>query len=185
MDGYCERLGSVATCMHASFGSLSLGISLSHACSQNSFIAVTLELHTLYTLAAHTYTHAHIHTRTHAHTHAHAHAHTHTHMHTHTHILACTHTHTHAHTHTHTHTQILFMVGFGILRPEPVNARKDTPKAFKQLCVRCCQSKKDDRPLFPQVYQILKSPHVWQLINHYTSVSWVYSLTDLCLVHVD
>ena len=43
------------------------------------------------------------------------------------------------------------MVGCGFLRPEPTNARKDTPKAYKQLCCRCCQFKKDDRPLFPQV----------------------------------
>lgn len=47
--------------------------------------------------------------------------------------------------------QILFMVGCGILRPDPSNARKDTPKHFKQLSVRCCQFNKDDRPLFPQI----------------------------------
>jgi serine/threonine protein kinase len=46
---------------------------------------------------------------------------------------------------------ILFMVGCGFLRPDPSNARKDTPKIFKQLCVRCCQFKKEDRPLFPQI----------------------------------
>lgn len=43
------------------------------------------------------------------------------------------------------------MVGCGFLRPDPGIARKDTPKAFKQLCIKCCQLKKDDRPLFHQV----------------------------------
>ena len=43
------------------------------------------------------------------------------------------------------------MVGGGFLKPEPTKARKDTPKAFKQLLVRCCQFKAEDRPLFPQV----------------------------------
>ena len=43
------------------------------------------------------------------------------------------------------------MVGCGFLKPDPAIARKDTPKAFKQICIRCCQFKKDDRPLFTQV----------------------------------
>ena len=47
--------------------------------------------------------------------------------------------------------KILFMVGRGFLRPEPSHARKDTPKAFKQLLVKCCGFNKDERPLFPQV----------------------------------
>jgi serine/threonine protein kinase len=46
---------------------------------------------------------------------------------------------------------ILFMVGCGFLRPDPTAARKDTPKTFKQLCIRCCQFKKEERPLFPQI----------------------------------
>ncbi len=63
--------------------------------------------------------------------------------------------------------QILFMVGCGFLRPDPVNARKDTPKAFKQLCYRCCQFKKEDRPLFPQVRVILEFPFQSRIV--YTS----------------
>jgi serine/threonine protein kinase len=51
---------------------------------------------------------------------------------------------------------ILFMVGCGFLRPDPSNARKDTPKIFKQLCVRCCQFKKEDRPLFPQAPEVIR-----------------------------
>ena len=43
------------------------------------------------------------------------------------------------------------MVGCGFLRPDLSCCRKDTPKSFKQLCIKCCQFKKDDRPLFPQV----------------------------------
>lgn len=49
------------------------------------------------------------------------------------------------------YVQILFMVGCGFLRPDPMNIKKVTPKEFKQLFVRCCQFKKEDRPLFPQV----------------------------------
>jgi serine/threonine protein kinase len=51
--------------------------------------------------------------------------------------------------------KILFMVGRGFLRPEPSHARKDTPKAFKQLLVKCCDFNKDERPLFPQVSSIV------------------------------
>ena len=47
--------------------------------------------------------------------------------------------------------KILFMVGCGFLRPDLSCCRKDTPKTFKQLCIKCCQFKKDDRPLFTQV----------------------------------
>lgn len=53
--------------------------------------------------------------------------------------------------------QILFMVGCGFLRPDPSIARKDTPKTFKQLCIKCCQFKKDDRPLFHQILADLES----------------------------
>ncbi|KAL5474447.1 hypothetical protein EMCRGX_G026395, partial [Ephydatia muelleri] len=53
--------------------------------------------------------------------------------------------------------QILFMVGCGFLRPDPMNIKKVTPKEFKQLFVRCCQFKKEDRPLFPQILVDLES----------------------------
>eukprot|EP00731_Ephydatia_muelleri_P036036 Em0194g2a len=53
--------------------------------------------------------------------------------------------------------QILFMVGCGILRPDPMNIKKVTPKEFKQLFVRCSQFKKEDRPLFPQILVDLES----------------------------
>jgi serine/threonine protein kinase len=53
--------------------------------------------------------------------------------------------------------QILFMVGCGFLRPNPSIARKDTPKAFKQLCIKCCQFKKEDRPLFHQILADLEA----------------------------
>ena len=49
------------------------------------------------------------------------------------------------------------MVGGGFLRPEPTNSRKDTPKAFKQLLVRCCQFNAEDRPFFHQV----SAPLLW------------------------
>ena len=51
--------------------------------------------------------------------------------------------------------QILLMVGSGLLRPDPSHARKDTPKAFKQLVNKCCKYNKDERPLFPQVKLIV------------------------------
>ncbi len=44
------------------------------------------------------------------------------------------------------------MVGCGFVKPEPNDARKDTPKSFKQLMIKCCQFKKEERPLFPQVH---------------------------------
>ena len=47
--------------------------------------------------------------------------------------------------------KILFMVGRGLVRPDPSHARKDTPKAFKQLLIKCCDFNKEQRPLFPQV----------------------------------
>ena len=55
------------------------------------------------------------------------------------------------------HSKILFMVGRGFLRPEPSHARKDTPKAFKQLLVKCCGFNKDERPLFPQASLIVST----------------------------
>ena len=51
------------------------------------------------------------------------------------------------------------MVGRGFLKPEPTNARKDTPKDFKQLLVRCCQYKAEDRPLFHEVGILRSGKH--------------------------
>lgn len=44
--------------------------------------------------------------------------------------------------------QIFFMVGCGLLKPDPVQARSDTPKRLKALCLKCCRFERTERPNF-------------------------------------
>ena len=40
------------------------------------------------------------------------------------------------------------MVGCGLLKPDPVHARSDTPKRLKALCLKCCRFERYERPNF-------------------------------------
>eukprot|EP00117_Sycon_ciliatum_P041564 scpid62862/ scgid30376/ Serine/threonine-protein kinase-transforming protein Rmil len=53
--------------------------------------------------------------------------------------------------------QLLFMIGNGLLRPSDDKARKDTPRAFKQLFRECACYDREKRPLFPYIHETLKA----------------------------
>jgi B-Raf proto-oncogene serine/threonine-protein kinase len=44
--------------------------------------------------------------------------------------------------------QIFFMVGCGLLKPDPLTTRPDTPKKLKDLCLKCCLFERSERPEF-------------------------------------
>nr|WEL12726.1 B-Raf proto-oncogene serine/threonine-protein kinase [Halisarca dujardinii] len=44
--------------------------------------------------------------------------------------------------------QIYFMVGCGLLKPDPLGARLGTPKKLKDLCQKCCLFERNERPEF-------------------------------------
>ena len=43
------------------------------------------------------------------------------------------------------------MVGLGLLKPDPVTARHDTPKRLKALCLKCSRFERRERPYFSEV----------------------------------
>jgi len=52
--------------------------------------------------------------------------------------------------------QILFMVGRGYLRPNLDLCRPDTPKALRSLIEECIRFKRDERPEFKKVLNVLE-----------------------------
>ena len=47
------------------------------------------------------------------------------------------------------------MVGKGYLKPDMSIARSDTPMALRRLTQDCIKYDRDERPLFPQVLQLI------------------------------
>ena len=50
--------------------------------------------------------------------------------------------------------QILFMVGSGFLRPDLKKLKAETPKCMKPVIEHCIKKKREERPLFPEVYAL-------------------------------
>lgn len=53
--------------------------------------------------------------------------------------------------------QILFMVGRGMLRPDMSKVRTDCPQALKRLSEDCIKYKRDERPLFRLILNMLEN----------------------------
>lgn len=53
--------------------------------------------------------------------------------------------------------QILFMVGRGMLRPDMSKVRTDCPQALKRLAEDCIKYKRDERPLFRLILNMLEN----------------------------
>lgn len=53
--------------------------------------------------------------------------------------------------------QILFMVGRGMLRPDMSKVRSDCPQALKRLAEDCIKFKRDERPLFRLILNMLEN----------------------------
>lgn len=88
---------------------------------------------------------------------------------------------------------ILFQVGMGRLRPNPEDARKDTPIVIKNLITQCCEFQRDKRPVFDEINLKLKSLKIAKIqraqsapdLSHYRAAGTsiidddIYPLTPL------
>ena len=46
------------------------------------------------------------------------------------------------------------MVGSGFLRPDLKKLKAETPKCMKPVIEHCIKKKREERPLFPEVYAL-------------------------------